>query len=354
MKRLLLITLDYPPRQGGVARYLFEMKRYFGQRMLVVTEGLLFVHLWPKWLRALWTLFRLHRHYDMLVISHILPLGMPARLYKRLTGKPYVVILHGMDFALARRNQWKKKLTRAIIAEANLIVTNTESLAREVRGFETPRALAAIYPCLSPAFIERAQRFTRDQSVGRHDQRQPIRFLTVARLVPRKGHAQVLDALARLKSEQRIGAFEYHIVGAGPLGPVLKKHANWLGLTDAVKFIEQADDQKLMDEYETAQIFVMPTEHQGRDIEGFGTVYIEAAAFALPCVAADLPGVDEAVIDKVTGLLVPSSSIEHLAEALERLAADPALCLELGLAGRERALSEFIAQKQFAKLDAAL
>ena len=351
MTRLLLITIDYPPKRGGVARYLQEMAEYFGEQMTVVTDGLLFENFWPQWLRAFGSLFRRRNSYDVLIVSHVLPLGLVALINRRLWHKPYVVILHGMDFALARRNGWKQNLTRRILAEADLVVTNTESLAREVLGFVRPKALQTVYPSLSEGFIAAAESFQRDQSIALQAAHPPTHFLTVARLVARKGHAHVLDALAQLKSEHRLGPFDYTIVGSGPLASELKGHTRVLGLENEVHFVEQADDAQLISEYQAADVFVMPTEHLGKDIEGFGTVYIEAAAFGLPSIASDLQGVDEAVIDKQTGLLIPSSSVADLCEALERLAADPILRWRLGLAGRERAISQFTADKQFSKLN---
>ena len=99
MKRLLLLTIDYPPRQGGVARYLFALKTYLGEQMTVVADGLLFVAIWPQWLRAFGPLFSLRKSYDLLLVSHVLPLGLVAWINQRLSRKPYLVFLHGMDFA---------------------------------------------------------------------------------------------------------------------------------------------------------------------------------------------------------------------------------------------------------------
>lgn len=350
MKRLLLLTIDYPPKRGGVARYLSEMAGYFGDEMEVVDHGLLFTHLWPKWLKAFWPLTRRIGNVDVLVVSHILPLGLVALIWKRITKTPYVVILHGMDFALARRNEWKQKLSRAILREAHVVITNTENLAREVLGFVKPRELDVIYPCLSAELVEHAKAFVRDASVEAHEVRRPIRLLTVARLVPRKGHLVVLDAIALLRNTQRIGPFRYVIVGSGPMAAEIERHVDTLGLDDVVEFIRGADDEELIRQYEQADIFVMPTEHVGKDIEGFGTVYIEAGAFGLPSIASDVPGVTEAVLDRVTGLLVPSSAPHELSDAIERLASDPALRYKLGQSAKERALNEFVAGKQFAKL----
>jgi glycosyltransferase involved in cell wall biosynthesis len=73
----------------------------------------------------------------------------------------------------------------------------------------------------------------------------------------------------------------------------------------------------------------------GRSVEGFGLVYLEAAAHGLPVVAHDVGGVADAVIDGVTGLLVPPERPLQLAAAFEKLIHDPALRRRLGTAGRE-------------------
>lgn len=354
MKRFLLITIDYPPNKGGVARYLFEMASYFGERMIVVKDGLLFDQLWPKWIKAFWPLWKNRKRFDVLVVSHVLPLGIVAMIHRRLFGKPYVVIMHGMDFALARRNSWKKNLTKRIVRHAELVLVNSESLAREVLGFVKPKAVEVIYPCLSHALRMSAESFARDQTIGAQDIEKPVNLLTVSRLVPRKGHFAVLDALALLKSDHRIKAFQYRIIGSGPMFSELEKHVKELGLVDEITFLQNATDQDLVRYYKESDVFIMPTEHIGKDIEGFGTVYIEAAAFGLPTIASDLPGVTEAVLDRQTGLLVPSGSVIDIAEAIERLAADPSLRMKLGGTGRARALSEFVALRQFAKLDELL
>ena len=138
------------------------------------------------------------------------------------------------------------------------------------------------------------------------------------------------------------------------MAPEIERRVDELGLSEEVEFIRGADDEELIRQYEQADIFVMPTEHVGKDIEGFGTVYIEAAAFGLPAIASDVPGVTEAVIDRQTGLLVPSSDPHELAGAIERLASDPALRHKLGAAAKARALNEFVAAKQFSKLSELL
>lgn len=352
MKRLLLLTNDYPPNRGGVARYLAEMAEYFGDQIEVIAppnHTLAFRFFWPRWLKAFGPLLKRLKSYDVLVVSHVIPFGTIAYIQKLIFRKPYVVILHGMDFALARRNPWKRTLTRKISRGAMIVVTNSEALSHEVRGFASPKQTVVVYPCLHRELIDVAKATER---VGKSPQ-ESISFLTVARLVPRKGHLHVLEALAMLR-EHGQRPFRYLIVGDGPIYRELQDHVRSLGLQDVVAFMRDADDRQLLDCYRRADIFVMPTNRIGRDIEGFGTVYVEAAAFGIPSVASDLPGVNEAVIDQETGLLVPSSSPTDLCVAMERLMLDDELRTRLGTHARERALEQFTAEQQFSKLKAML
>ena len=373
-KRTLLLTLDFPPRRGGVARYLFELVRQLaahqneGGEIRVVAQReqgaedadrlatfplqrrrLLASWLWPHWLPALFLLLLQRNSYDQLLVSHVLPLGVAAWMSQKITGKPYLIILHGMDFALARRNPWKRKLTKRVLESAALVVTNTENLEREVRGFAKTRATQVVYPCLGTE-IQDASRVPRPEQTTQG----PLSLLTVARLVPRKGHIAVLDALALLRDRGRLPHLHYHIVGDGPMYEPLARHCKELKLNTLVTFHRNVTDRELLDFYRDASLFVMPTEHLGRDIEGFGIVYIEAGAFALPVIASDLPGVTEAVIDGETGILVPAGSVPDLADAIEILARNPERCRELGEKGRERAWNLFNPERQWSVLESYL
>jgi len=352
MKRLLLLTTDYPPNRGGVARYLAEMAEYFGDQMEVVAPlnaSLTFRFLWPRWIKAFGPLLKRFKTYDVLVVSHVIPLGTIALIQKILLRKPYVVILHGMDFALARRNPWKRALTKKILRQALIVVTNSEALRNEVRGFASPTQQVVVYPCLHRDLLDVAET-SQQKSLSPEES---ITFLTVARLVPRKGHLHVLEALSMLR-EHGLRPFRYLIIGDGPMYRELQDHVRSLGLQGSVAFMRDADDRQLLDAYRRADIFVMPTTKIGRDIEGFGTVYVEAAAFGIPSVASDLPGVNEAVVNEETGLLVPSSAPNDLSLAMERLMVDDELRQRLGANARARALATFTADQQFSKLKAML
>jgi glycosyltransferase involved in cell wall biosynthesis len=102
----------------------------------------------------------------------------------------------------------------------------------------------------------------------------------------------------------------------------------------AVKFFGNMPDEELSALYDRADIFAMTSINHGHSIEGFGLVYLEAAAHGLPVVAHDVGGVSEAVIDGETGLLVPPHRPAQLAAAFEKLIHDAPLRHRLGTAGR--------------------
>lgn len=334
-----------------MARYLYELVQFYGSRasrvgeLTVETTRLFSRWLWPHWLPALFKMILHCNRVDQFLLSHVLPLGLAASLAQMITKKPYIIIMHGMDFALARKNRWKRMLTRRTLRRARLVVTNTEYLEREVRGFAGAVKTLVIYPCLAEEFLA-SSRLAVNHHAGT-----PTHLLTVARLVPRKGHLSILDALALLRDHDRLPPIHYHLVGDGPLADRIHEHIKELRLMNFVTMHRSISDQELIAIYRCCDIFVMPTEHAGKDIEGFGTVYIEAGAFGLPVIASDVAGVNEAVIDGETGILVPTGSVPDLADAIEILARNPERRAELGAHGKLRAYSLFTCERQFGKLE---
>jgi glycosyltransferase involved in cell wall biosynthesis len=102
-----------------------------------------------------------------------------------------------------------------------------------------------------------------------------------------------------------------------------------------VRFLGNIPDHELSTVYEGADIFAMTSINHGHSVEGFGLVYLEAAAHGLPVVAHEVGGVAEAVQDDVTGLLVPPNRPAQLAAAFEKLIHDDSLRHRLGAAGRD-------------------
>jgi glycosyltransferase involved in cell wall biosynthesis len=349
--RLLLLTPDYPPRTGGVARYLSAFASYFDGRIQVVVPP----HL--KYGTLIGELWRRRTSYDMVVVSHVLPVGTAAHAARALTFKPYVVIVHGMDVGLAQKNRWKKWIAGHVMRSAKLVIANSQALEREVREvFGVKRTAVAHPPAvgLQPAHPQ-TQPLAEHAPAARlrpgspSPARRQLTVLTVARLVERKGHLRVLKAIAECR--EVVG--EYHIVGSGPMEQAIRDEAKRLGLQDIVKLETVADDAAVARAYENADVFVMPTVGNSADREGFGMAYLEAAEFGVPSIASDVPGVDEAVLDGETGILVPDGDHHALVAALRKLA-DPKLRETLGENAKLRAHRDFKPIECFGPLEAFL
>jgi len=162
-----------------------------------------------------------------------------------------------------------------------------------------------------------------------------IVILTVGRLHPRKGQLITLKALQMLPDEVR-NRIEYWIVGGRNKGNYEDKlraqAAEDTALT--VRFFGNIPDAELAEVYDRSDIFALTSVSHGQSVEGFGLVYLEAAAHALPIVAHKIGGVPEAVRDGVTGLLVTPERPAELAAAFEKLIHDLPLRRRLGDAGR--------------------
>lgn len=332
MSKVLLATLDYPPQQGGVARYLHALKQTFPGEVDVLH--------WrktPSKLEMWRDLTSGSGGYDSIWVSHILPVGTMAYLARFVTRRPYVIFLHGMDFDLARRSIWKRFITRRILRSAKRVVTNSYALAREVQAFVRIAEPLVVHPSVADVFVRASQ------ASPMVSNRNTVTLLTVSRLVERKGHIKVLEAIRDIPNVQ------YIIVGDGPYYGKIFYRIKDLGLEHCVRMIRNATDEELPQIYQSADIFIMPTSKTEIDREGFGIVYLEAQLFGLPVVASNHPGVDEAVLDKVTGLLIDKDRAS-LQDAVNRLAYDLELRTRMGSFGRDFVLAGFTREKQFIKL----
>lgn len=353
-RRLLLLTPDFYPNRGGVARYLFKLAEFFSKKITVVTSvvgasqntnlcviehTLLNRMFWPKWLASVRLLFNMNQTYDLVLVSHILPYGTAVYLASLITKKPFIVIVHGMDVRLAASKSIKKIIAKIVFKHARVIVANSQALASEVARIfgVTP---IVVYPCL-----EKMEKMEEKKKIETK-----VRLLTVSRLVERKGHTKVLTALAELKQSGAIQQFCYDIVGTGPMMQSLKNIADQLNLNEVV-FHGEVNDEKLDSLYSSAYIFLMPVFDDPIDKEGFGYVFLEAAKFGVPSVSTNIEGVNEAIINEETGILIDPTDSHALSHAILRLVNDQELQKKLGEQAKQRFEQEFTCERQFIKLE---
>ncbi len=157
-------------------------------------------------------------------------------------------------------------------------------------------------------------------------------LLTVGRLVPRKGIDTVLRALPAVL--QTVPDAAYLIVGSGPDRSRLEQLRADLGLHGHVYFEGRVSDEMLPAYYSTADLFVMPAREAVPDVEGFGIVFLEANACGTPVIGARTGGIPDAINEGETGLLVPPSAPDTLAQAIRPLLRAPRRIARFGRRAR--------------------
>jgi phosphatidylinositol alpha-1,6-mannosyltransferase len=362
--RHLLVTQDFGPDLGGMARRHVELCRHYpepiaastvaapgadafdaGERYPVLRQPFDFrrAKLLASQLRwARWLVRRLRAEPAQLVhCGNVRPAGYAVWLAHRRTGVPYLVYVNGMDLLLERRkasSALKRRVAAAVFGGAAGVVANsawTAALARDVMrevGVRHAPAVAAIDLGTDPSQFNPARdsgALRRRLGVG--DARL---LLTVARLVPHKGQDVAVRALAELRRAH--AGLRYLVVGAGPDEARLRALAASLGVDDVVLFAGALPDAEVAEAYATADVYVGLSREEGAtSVEGFGISFIEAAASGTPAVGGDSGGVRAAVRHEETGLVVPAHDASAAAHAIARLLGDAGLRARMGARGRE-------------------
>ena len=130
-------------------------------------------------------------------------------------------------------------------------------------------------------------------------------------------------------------------MGDGPHQAQLEADAGSLGVVDIVHFVGPASEADLPGWYAAADVFVLPNRSDGVDFEGFGIVFLEAAAAGLPVIGGRSGGVPEAVAEGVTGTLVDGADIEDLTRAMRAYAVSGVERDAAGARGRRRVVQQF-------------
>ena len=348
---VFLITHEFYPKRGGIATFTEEIAR--------ATVGLGYeVEVWaqsaPPEKEKTWP-FKLHRlpvkgthdlscqlklacqliaarrrlRYATVYLPEPGPMLAMMLLQFSHAFLPHRLVLtfHGSEILKFHRNPLTRLLTRRLIRHSSRISTLTNYTHKLLlshfpeatgKAFLTPGALRSDFALVNQA---------------NHEKKEKLVVLTVGRLHPRKGQLITLHALQSLAPQFRI-RIEYWIVGGQNKGTYAHQLRQAAAESDlSVRFFGNLPDSELDAIYDQADIFAMTSVEHGHSVEGFGLVYLEASAHGLPVVGHTIGGVAEAVIDGVTGLLVPPNHPAQLTAAFERLISDHHLRHRLGTAG---------------------
>jgi len=179
---------------------------------------------------------------------------------------------------------------------------------------------------------------------------------SVGRLSRRKGFDQVVRAVARLRADRM--AVRYVIAGIGEDFEYLQELIREHRLQGAVHMLGPIDAGDLARWMNACDVFAMPNRDINGDNEGFGIVFIEAAACGKPALAGEAGGTGSAVLNEATGLRVDGTSLDAVTAGLRRLLADADWAAEMGRAGERRVAKDFtwsrVAEKTVSQAPASI
>ncbi len=359
----LLVTNDFPPKVGGIQAYLWELWRRLDPATYAVLtaashpdaarfdaeqaeRGIRIERVTSRVLAPTPGLIRTIRAAadragaGLVVLDPAFPLGL---LGPRL-GIPYAVLLHGAEVTVPGRLPASRSLLAHVIRDASLVISAGGYPAAEARRAARGRGMPPVVEVPPGVDLER---FTPLDDIGRSRARADLGLPTagplvvsVSRLVPRKGMDVLIDASVSLAC--RFPDITVAIAGRGRDAERLAGRIAESGAP--TRLLGEVSDEDLPRLVGAADVFAMLCRNRwlGLEQEGFGIVFLEAAAAGVAQVAGASGGAAEAVVDGVTGVLVRRpTEAGDVARAIGDLLADPGLRARMGRAGRLRAEASF-------------
>jgi len=267
-----------------------------------------------------------------------LPEGLVAWLVARLTFRPVVTYAHGEELTTWGRG-WKYRAMRFALRHANTVVANSDYTRDElVRMGIDPGRIVLIYPGVN------IQRFKpnlpcEDLKAGIGLAPGQKLILSVGRLQRRKGFDMVVRSLPALIKEGL--DVRYALIGIGEDQKYLAGLAQELGVADRVHLLGHVSEEDLPRWYNACDVFAMPNREINGDTEGFGMVFLEAAACGKPVIAGNAGGTGAAVKQGETGYRVEGASPDEVIRGLDKVLRNQENSRHLGENGYKRALQEF-------------
>ena len=350
--RTLLVTNDYPPRVGGIQRTLEALVRCFpADRVAVLcpdAEGAAAfdeaapyeVFRQPE--GFLWPVPDMRRRVhdavrssgaEVVLFGAVYPLALLGPSLAE-AGTPYLAAAHGFEYWLSIAPGTHALVRRATSRASRVPVMCSRFIARVVRT-AVPQGVpvSVMYPGADLEVFRPDLPFS-DLTELHGVADRPL-IVCVSRLVARKGQDVLIRAMPEIR--RAVPDASLLIVGGGPDRDRLERLA-----ADApdgsVAFAGQVSEGDLPRYYRAGNVFAMPCRSRlgGLEVEGWGNVFVEAAACARPVVVGDSGGARESLVPGETGLLVNGADVPEVAHAVGSLLADPERADAMGRAGRER------------------
>lgn len=334
-KQIHIVTAEVPNSKKHDATQPNSVHRLKLQRRWWLRPESLAIYV--KFLAASLALGMRHR-IDAVHAGRVLPEGLVGWGVARTFRRPLIVYAHGEEVTTWRQAGKRRAMVWTYL-HADQIIANSEFTRNELvkLGIDS-RKIVILHPGVD---IERFR-----PGIAHADLTESIDLVrgerlivSVGRLSRRKGFDQVIRSLPVLL--RRGIAVRYALIGIGEDLGYLRELAAEEGVSERVHFLGHVAADDLPRWYNAADVVAMPNREIDGDTEGFGMVFLEAAACGKPVVAGRAGGTAAAVVDRETGLRVDGASASAVADAIGELLQDLALARTLGERGYRRAVADF-------------
>ena len=263
------------------------------------------------------------------------PIGDLAELLSGYQGK-VVVWWHSDVVRQKKMMLLYKPIMERFLKRADVIITATQGHIDGSAYLKPYAGKCRVIPYgVDPELEKRADAWLAQRPLKTFPQneKRPVRFLFVGRLIYYKGCKVLLEAFRRVKSA------ELTLVGDGVMTDELKAMAESFHLTDRVHFLGAAEKEELYRQFEDCDVFVLPSIARS---EAFGLVQIEAMSYAKPVINTNLKsGVPYVSVHGKTGLTVEPENVQELADAMNWMVKHPKEREEMGARAKQRVKEEY-------------
>ncbi len=352
-RNLLILSYDYPPSTGGIARLCHEITlglHPFYNSIKIITVDIPNVSIPynnidveiikfpPKRIKCeLATIKEIRKienkhNYDVLCgIWH------PEALLAILGGMKNIYILgHGAEFlsgaSKLRKHVWLPVYSKWIVSKAKKVITNSHYTKTLVEKINPKSKTIALPLAVNHTFFN---------PIIKSPNKDKIRFSTVSRILKFKGHDFILKAFENLPKLLR-DKIEWHIAGTGPYLDDLKKMISISPIKSQIQLHGFIPDAELPDFYKSSDIFILATreEDQSNQVEGFGLVFLEAQSCGVPVIGPKTGGITDAIEDGNGGWLFQQDNEAELKTILTEIIETPLIINNQGVKARERVLQK--------------
>ncbi|HLF27051.1 MAG TPA: glycosyltransferase family 4 protein [Anaerolineae bacterium] len=353
---ILIVSAEFPPTIGGVGAYAYEVARAFhergravqvlaarampGTRMFDVQQPFPIQRMpEPGWmlLRQAARLFEVRKAIAQADVTAVLAtewrVGLWASLFARRCVKPFLVTAHGSEILLALNQWWRAPLARWVYGRAKRVMADSRYARDLVLALGVPAERVQVVLLGARMLnhsLDQAHRHAFRERWGLAGRRV---LLTVARLVPRKGHDVVLRALPEIIKVCPEAV--YVIVGDGDQRSKLESLTRELGIADHVRFAGHLSDDVRDAFIDVCDVYLQPSRQDRNTVEGFGLSLVEAMARGKPVVATVHGGILDILRDGDNGLLIGVDDVAGLAHAVVDVLVSPDRAATLAVHARD-------------------